>query len=189
MGNFSIENDRDYLGGNPFTSGKVAMTVQPYWYTCCMNDIKTWEMAAMPAYKGKVGGRIDGISFRIWKGTKHPREAFKALAYLVQTGVVKLGFGYEDWEPAIGAMPARTAYQEAWLEGQRVKCPWVKNWDCLLAGLDFPDTPNAEYSAVNYSDDWTRAGEFADLLRSTGGLDLDREIERYLNDLTEIFTK
>ena len=54
----------DYGAGNPFNSNKIAMTIQPIWYFCCMQDLSTWEMAAMPSYNGKVGGLIHDNTFR-----------------------------------------------------------------------------------------------------------------------------
>ncbi len=187
MANASGEGSQDYGGGNPFNTGKVAMTVEPYWYTCCMYDIQTWEMAAMPSWNGKVGGRIDADTFHIWKGTKHPQEAFEVLAYLVKEGVQKLIIGSKEMPAAFSSLPARTENQAAWLEIQQTRFPWVKNWEVVLAGLNYPDIPSAEGYMPNYNEAWMRGSDFGDLLRSTGGLDLDKEIEKYLIDLTVIF--
>ena len=35
---------------------------------------------------GVVHGRVDADTFRVWKGTKHPAEAFTVLSYLITTG-------------------------------------------------------------------------------------------------------
>jgi multiple sugar transport system substrate-binding protein len=187
MGSSAVEGSRDFAEGHPFDSGKVAMTIQPYWLTCCMNDLKTWEMAAMPAYKGVVAGRIDADTFYIWKGTKHPEEAFEVLAFLVREGVQKLIIGSQEMPAAFSSLPARTANQAAWLEIQRAKFPWVNNWDIVLAGLDYPDIPRAEGYVPNFMEAWIRGSDFGERLRGTGGLDLDQEIEEYLSDLTLIF--
>jgi multiple sugar transport system substrate-binding protein len=189
LGSAAVESSQDDGVGNPFNSGKVAMTVEPYWYSCCMNDIKTWEAAAIPAYNGKAGGRIDGDTFRIWKGTKNPQAAFEVVAYLVSVGVQKLIIGSKEMPAAYGALPARTANQHDWLEIQKAKFPWVKNWDTVLAGLDYPDIPSAEGYMPNYNEAWMRGSDFAERLRSTGGLDLDEEIEKYLSDLQTIFNQ
>jgi multiple sugar transport system substrate-binding protein len=187
IANAAVEGSQEYEGGDPFNSNKIAMTVQPIWYTCCMQNVRTWDAAAMPAYNGKVGGRIDADTFLIWKGTKHPAEAFAAMAYLVGEGSRALLLGTEDREAAYGAVPALTESQEIWVEGQKELYPWVKNWDVVLAGLDYPDIPSAEAYMPNYIEAWTRGNTFANLLRTSPNLDLDREISAYLSDLTVIF--
>ena len=189
MANAAVEGSSDYSGGNPFNSNKIAMTDQPFWYTCCMGDVRTWDAAAMPTYNGKVGGRIDADTFRIWKGTKHPQAAFIAMAYLVGEGVQKLIIGSTSMQAAYGALPARTENQEDWLKAKKAQYPWVKNWDVILAGLDYPDIPSAEGYMPNYNEAWTRGNTFANLLRNTEGLNLNGEIQTYLSDLTFIFNK
>lgn len=185
--NAAVEGSQELASGNPFDSGKIAMTVQPIWYTCCMNDVKTWDAAAMPAYNGKVGGRIDADTLRIWKGTKHPASAFTAMAYLVGEGSKALIVGSSIKRPAYGAVPAMTEYQDEWVEGKKSVYPWVKNWDVILAGLNYPDIPSAEGYMPNFDQAWIRGYTFANLLRNTANLDLDGEIATYLNDLTVIF--
>ena len=70
-----------------------------------------------------------------------------------------------------------------------VAYPWVKNLDTVIAGLSYPDAPSAEGYMPNYNEAWTRGNTFANLLRNTAGLDLDKEIATYLADLTVIFGK
>jgi multiple sugar transport system substrate-binding protein len=175
--------------GYPFNGNHVAITDQPFWYTCCMKDVKTWDAAAMPTYHGKVGGRIDADTFHIWKGTKHPQEAFTVLAYLVSEGVQTLIIGSSSLPPPYGAIPARTAYQNAWLVDKKIQFPWVENWEVILEGLNYPDIPSADAYMPNHNDAWARGNKFADLLRSTGGLDLDKEIQAYASDLKVIFNQ
>jgi multiple sugar transport system substrate-binding protein len=190
MGSAAVEGSTDFSSGNPFDSGKVAMTIQPSWYACCMQDVSTWDAAAMPSYTGKIGGRIEESTFRIWKGTRHPVEAFEVLEYLVREGVQKLIIGESGQSPLYDyAVPARIADQKNWLAAQRKHFPWVKNWDVLLAGLNYPDIPSGEASVPNYNDAWFRGITFAALLRGRGGLDLDAEIEKYRTDLETIFNR
>ncbi len=66
-------------------------------------------MAPCPTYNGKVGGRIDADTFRIWKGTKNPQAAFDVMYYLETTGVQKLIIGSADKPAPYGAFPAITA--------------------------------------------------------------------------------
>jgi multiple sugar transport system substrate-binding protein len=189
MANAAVEGSQDYAGGNPFNSNKVAMTDQPFWYTCCIGDVKTWDAGIMPTYQGKVGGRIDADTFRVWKGTKNPAEAFTVLKYLVTDAVSILIVGSKDMPAAYGAIPALTSAQEEWRAQKAVAFPWVKNLDTVIAGLSYPDAPSAEGYMPNYNEAWTRGSTFANLLRNTAGLDLDKEIATYLADLNTIFSK
>ncbi len=189
MANAAVEGSGDYAGGNPFNSNKVAMTVEPFWYTCCIGDVRTWDAAAMPSYNGAVGGRIDADTFRIWKGTKHPEAAFIAMSYLATEGVQKLIIGSSDMPAAYGAIPALTSAQEDWRAQKAVAFPWVKNLNTVIAGLDYPDIPSAEGYMPNYNEAWTRGNTFASLLRNTKGLNLNKEIATYLADLNVIFSK
>jgi multiple sugar transport system substrate-binding protein len=187
--NAAVKGSADWGTGNVFNSGKIAMTDEPAWYTCCMGNVKTWDAGIMPSYNGKVAGRVDADTFRIWKGTKHPEEAFAVLSYLVTTGVQKLIIGSADLPAAYGAVPARTADLQTWIDAKKVTFPWVKNWDTLLAGLSYPDVPSAETYVPNFSEAWNRGNTFTSLLESKGDLDIDKEIQTYISDLTAIFSK
>jgi len=192
--NQAVEGSPDFGSGNPFNSGKVAMTDQPLWYTCCMGDLteakgQGWEAGALPAYNGVVAGRIDADTMRIWKGTKNPVAAFKAMTYLVGAGANKLLIGSTEMPSAYGAFPASTALQAIWLDAKKAQFPWVKNWQVILDGLSYPDVPSAEGYMPNYSEAWNRGGTFASLIRSDGTIDLDKEIATYLTDLDAIFAK
>jgi multiple sugar transport system substrate-binding protein len=187
--NAAVEASADFGSGNPFNSNKIAMTDEPVWYTCCMGNVKTWDAGIMPSYNGKVAGRIDADTFRIWKGTKHPAEAFDVLAYLVTTGVQKLIIGSKDMPAAYGAVPARSADLQTWIDAKKVAFPQVKNWQTILDGLNYPDVPSAEAYMPNYNEAWTRGQTFANLVRSQAGLDMDKEIATFLSDLNAIFAK
>jgi multiple sugar transport system substrate-binding protein len=180
----------DFGNGNVFSSGKVAMIDQPAWYTCCTGaDLKTWDLGAMPSYKGKVAGRIDADTFRIWKGTKVKAEAFKVLTYLVTTGVQKLIIGSKEMPAAYGALPARAADQAPWLAAKKETFPWVKNWDLFPAGLSYPDSPSAEAYMPNYNEAWTATGAAYSKWLNTSGLDINAEADALLKDLQAIFDK
>ncbi len=87
------------------------------------------------------------------------------------------------------AIPTIIPDQKDWLAAQRKTFPWVKNWDAILAGLNHPDIPGGEAYVPNYNGAWFRGITFAGLLRGTGGLDLDVEIEKYRTDLQTIFNR
>ena len=185
----SVAGSGRFGSGNTFNSRKIAMIVQPAWYTCCLSDVKTWDLGAMPSYHGKVSGRVDADTFRIWKGTRHPGPAFQVLTYLVTTGVQKLIIGSNDMPAAYGSMPARVKETGPWVAAKKAQFSWVKNWDVLVDGLNYPDTPSAEAYMPNYSDAWARTGEFYARMANTGGLDLESEANTFLADLQAIFDK
>jgi len=187
--NGQVSGSADFGNGNPFNSGKVGMVDQPLWYTCCMNDVKTWDAGALPTGKTGVAGRIDADTFRVWIGTKHKAEAFKVLTYLVTTGVQKLIIGSADMPAAYGALPARAKDFDAWLVAKKVQFPQVKNWDLIKEGLKYPDSPSAEAYMPNYNEAWARTGTFYSLMLNTGGLDLAKEIDTLKTDLQAIFDK
>jgi multiple sugar transport system substrate-binding protein len=189
MASQPVEASADFGSGNPFNSGKIAMTDEPVWYTCCMGNVKTWDAGTMPSYNGKPAGRVDADTFRIWKGTKNPDAAFAAVAYMVTTGIQRLIIGSADMAPAYGAVPARTSDLQTWLDAKKLQFPWVKNWQTLLDGLNYPDVPSAESYTPNFSEAWNRGNTFSSLIRSQGGLDIDKEIQTYITDLTAIYAK
>jgi multiple sugar transport system substrate-binding protein len=187
--NGQVSGSPDFGNGNVFNSGKVAMIDQPAWYMCCMNDVKTWEAGAMPSYKGKVNGRIDADTFRIWKGTKHKAEAFTVLTYLVTTGVQKLIIGSKEMPAAYGALPARKKDFDAWLAAKKVAFPQVKNWQLLSDGMSYPDSPSAEAWMPNYNEAWTATDAAYSKWINTGGLDIVAEADALLKQLQTIFDK
>lgn len=187
--NSSVAASPDFGNGNPFSSGKVAMIDQPVWYMCCTGDVKTWDAGAMPSYKGKVNGRVDADTFRIWKGTKVADASFTVLTYLVTTGVQKLIIGTADAKPAYGALPARTSDFKSWLDAKKGQFPQVKNWDVISAGLAYPDAPSAETWLPNYNEAWTATGAAYSKWLSTAGLDIVAEADALQKQLQTIFDK
>jgi multiple sugar transport system substrate-binding protein len=187
--NGQVAGSPDFGNGNVFNSGKVAMIDQPLWYTCCLGDVPAWEAGAMPTYKGKVNGRIDADTFRIWKGTKHKAEAFKVLTYLVTDGVAKLIIGTETEKPAYGAMPARKKDFDAWLAAKKAQFPFVKNWQLFSDGLSYPDSPSAEAYMPNYNEAWAATDAAYSKWINTAGLDMDAEAKALQDQLQAIFDK
>ena len=94
--NNTVDFGVNFDNGNVFASGKVAMLDNPSSYLCCLGDLTQaggkFEFGSMPmGLDGKEVGREDKETFRIWRGTKHPAEAFSFLAYLIDTGIQKTG--------------------------------------------------------------------------------------------------
>ncbi len=188
IANGALAGSPEFGGGNVFNSGKVAMANTHFWYTCCLADFKNagyeFQLGVLPANPndGQVHGRVDADTFRIWKGTKHPKEAFEVLAYLVGPAVKKLA-------PIYGALPARPEDQGPFLEAKSADYPFVTSWQPLLDGLAYPDVPSAEGWMPNLNEAWNRVGAFGDLMANDGTIDLAAEIEKLQQDLQVIFQK
>ncbi len=183
-------------GGNAFDGNHVAMIDNPVWYTCCMSHVTTdgsdksqgtWDIGIMPSYNGKVGGRVDADTFRILKTTKHPQEAFDAMYYLETAAVPKLIIGTADKPAPYGALPARTADQDAWLAAKKVAFPQVQNWDTIIAGLNYPDVPSAEAWMPNFIKAFDNTRTFYALML-TSPIDLAKEEAAFLSDMQTIFS-
>jgi len=192
--NGAVSAGADFGSGNVFISGKIAMVDLPSWYLCCVGDLVkaggSFEFGAMPVGRdGAVAGRVDADTFRVWKGTKHPQEAWEALKYLIDVGIQKLVVGTPDRKPAYGALPAQTANQGPWLDSMKAAFPFVENWATLIAGLAYPDNPSSEGYMPNQNEAWARIQTFGDLLLNTEGLDLATEEATLESDLTVIFNK
>lgn len=192
--NGAIEGSADFNSGNSFASGKIAMAELPSWYLCCIGALKDagglYDFGAMPVYgDGNVYGRVDADTFRIWKGSKNPDAAFEVLTYLVDVGIQKLVVGSPDKPPAYGAIPSDTSLRGPWLEAAKANHPSVTNWDLLLEGLNYPDAPSAEGYMPNMNEAWARTVVFGNLLKTSEGVDIDKESETLRSDLEVIFNK
>ena len=185
----TVEQSPAFGSGYTFDSGKIGMTIEPSRYTCCFNDLKTWDFAAMPTFNAQVAGRVDGETLFILKTTQHPNEAFQAMIYLETTGIQKLIAGTASTPPAYDAVPAIASDQQAFLNAQEAQYPWVRNMNTLLAGLQYPDHPSAEVWVPNFQDAWNRNSTFGNLLTTTPGLDLVKEEATLVSDLTTLYNK
>jgi multiple sugar transport system substrate-binding protein len=181
----------EFGNGNLFNSGKAAMAITPIWYTCCLAEFRDagfeFQVAAMPnGADGQPHGRVDADTFRIWKGTEHPEEAFTVLNYL-------LGDGADKLLPIYGAMPAIAAKMDNFFEVKSTDYPFVtqESWDIFKAGLAYPDAPSAEQWQPNWNEAWARQQTFFDLMQNTAPEDFDFEAEyqKMLDDVNAIYNE
>lgn len=186
-----MSNSPEFGNGNLFNMGKAAMAVTPLWYTCCLADFVNagleFQAGVLPSdADGQVHGRVDADTFRIWKGTKHPAEAFEVLSYLITTGGDKL-------LPIYGALPAIPEKQAPFFEAKSEQYPFVtpETWEVFKAGLSYPDAPSAEQWMPNWNEAFARGDTLWDLLQNTppSQLTFDNEWQKYLDDLNVIFNK
>jgi multiple sugar transport system substrate-binding protein len=190
IANGTLASSPNFGGGNPFNSGNVAMAITPLWYACCHEYLGTsfqFQFAALPkGDDGKVHGRVDVDTFRIWKGTKHPKEAFEVLSYLMITGAKKL-------LPVYGDIPAIPAQWDAFFAKKSADYPFVtqESWDVFLQGLAYPDMPSADQDRPNWKEAHERGEQFFVLLQSTppGDLDFDAEWQKMIDDLNVIYSR
>lgn len=178
------EQSADYASGNPFDGGKVAMAITQSWYTCCVAEAgSSWELAVLPMDAGgKVHGRVDADTFRVWKGTKHPDETFQVLTYLLGTAAPALTKTY-------GAMPARKSLLDSWFTAEKAQYPFVKNWDIFTTDLAYVDVPSGEGYMPNWTEAWNRTVTFQTLIQNNANINFDSEYDKMVNDLTTIFNK
>lgn len=179
----------EFLAGNVFNSGKAAMGLTQTWYTCCLGEFRDagheFQLGIQPiGADGEVAGRLDADTFRIWKGTKFPKEAFTVLAYLITTGADKL-------LPVYGAMPAVPEKTEAFFEQKSKDYPFVtqESWDVFIQGLAYPDTPSSEQYQPNSIKANTRFATFLDLMNNTPDLDFEAEYQKLVDDLNSIYNE
>lgn len=171
MANGPLAGAPEFGNGNIFNAGKAAMGLTQTWYTCCLAELRDagfeFQLGIQPMdADGVVNGRIDADTYRIWKGTDHPAEAFDVLAYLITTGGDKL-------LPIYGAMPAIADKTEAFFEVKSNDYPFVTeaSWDVFVQGLAYPDTPSAEQYLPNWNEAFARLQTFGDLLNNTAPAD------------------
>ena len=185
-----LSGSPEFGGGNVFNSGKAAMALTQTWYTCCLGTFakaNEFQIGIQPmSADGKVHGRIDADTFRIWKGTKNPEAAFEVLVYLVTTGGDK-------WLPSQGAMPAIASKTEAFFKAKSEQYPFVsqESWDVFVQGLAYPDSPSAESWAPSPIESSARVGTFKSLMETTppDEFDFDTEYQKLLDDLQVIYDK
>jgi len=165
--------------GNAFASGRVAMAHTHLWYTCCVGEIDTWNLAAMPSHNGVVTTKLHGDTFRILAATKNPEAAFTVLTYL-------LGDAAPELLQVYGGMPARAEQTEAFFATLEETFPQGVNWQVAVDSLAYADSPNHEYNMPNYLKAKDRIGVFQTLMGGTDGLDINAEMATLVADLQVI---
>ena len=167
------------------------MAITPLWYTCCLGEFRDagleFQAGTLPlGDDGEYHGRVDADTFRIWKGTDTPEEAFTVLTYLITNGADKL-------LPVYGAMPAIAEKQEPFFAVKSNDYPFVlpETWEVFKAGLAYPDAPSAEQYQPNHQESWNREQAFFDLLQNTSPeeLDFDAEWAKLIEDVNVIYNR
>jgi len=191
MATGALAGSPEFGAGNVFNSGKAAMGPTQTWYTCCLGDFakagNQFQLGIQPmGSDGKVHGRIDADTFRMWKGSKNPEAAFAVLAYLITTGGDKL-------LPTYGAMPAIASKTDAFFAKKSADYPFVtkESWNVFIQGLAYPDTPSSEQFQPNWNEATARQQTFMDLMNNTAPdkFDFDAEFQKMVDDVNVIYNK
>lgn len=181
----------EFGNGNVFNSARAAMTLAPTWYTCCLSNFATgvneFQLGIIPlSADGAAPRQVDADTFRIWKGTRHPDEAFQVLAYLITTGSNKL-------LPIYGALPAISSKTNVFFQKNRQRYLFVTqtSWDVFKAGVAYPDRPSTEGDMPNFDQATSRLRAFGARLDNTppDQLDFEAEFQKLEDDLTVIFNR
>jgi multiple sugar transport system substrate-binding protein len=187
----ALAGSPEFGASNVFNAGKSAMSITPLWYTCCLGDFAAaggeFQVGNLPlGDDGEHHGRVDADTFRVWKGTANPEEAFTVLTYLLTDGADKL-------LPIYGAMPSIEDKIEPFFAAKSADFPFVTetSWEVFKASLAYADSPSAEQPQPNWNEAFARQQTFFDLLMNTAPEDLDFEGEwqALIDDLNVIYNK
>jgi len=163
-------------GGGAFSSGNVAMTIDPLWYTCCLADSIgnfEWDLAVVPmGFDGEYHVATDADTFRLTKGSANPEAAFTVLSYMLDEAVPTLA-------PVYGAFPARAEYQQPFLDSKAAQFPFVQNWSIAAESLAYNNPGNMHHESFtpNWQQGDDRINAFGSLLFGETGADIDVQAE------------
>jgi multiple sugar transport system substrate-binding protein len=177
--NGSYVNSDLLAQGNPFGSGKLAMTAIKSWYTCCFQDATNWDVAAIPSYEGNITSELHADTFGILKGVENPEAAFEVLGLMV-------GEFAPDLLAVYGGLPARASQQEQALATLTESFPGV-DFNVFVEAMNYPDDPSHESAMPNFLKASDTYATFASLYENTPGLDLDAELDSMIAELQAVF--
>jgi multiple sugar transport system substrate-binding protein len=170
-------NPSDY----PFFTGNVSMSQNYLWSSYGVGDAgDDWDIAAMPSYSGKITAAFNADTFRIFKGSKHPQEAFEVLQYLLDDAREELLGTY-------GAVPARPSEQQAFFDTLAGNFPQKVDWQVALDGIAYADVPNFESPMPAYNEAMDVLNRYGTDWQAKRGLDLDSEIAKLQHELQGVF--
>ena len=182
---YAIQQSEAWGASNPFNSGKIAMGETFLWYTCCMESAgSNWDIAVVPSHNGKTTANLNADTFRIFKASKHPDEAFEFLTFLIgeSEAAKELVLQY-------GAFPARKSLQPSFFDSLNEQFTQKPDWQVALDGVAYADNPSFEAFFPNYNESLNRSRTLYNLIQTTSGLDVEAEIAKFQADLQDIYDK
>ncbi|HEX9991067.1 MAG TPA: sugar ABC transporter substrate-binding protein [Chloroflexia bacterium] len=171
----------DLLGkGNPFSSGNTAMAHSHSWFTCCFDIQKlNWDIAVMPTINGKVTAKLHGDTFAILKASKNQQVAFNVVSKMVVD---------KELYQIYGGMPAKPEDRAEFFTAFDARvAPNKVDWAVAEEMVKHPDLPNHESWLPNLIKANDLFGKFRTLMDQTPGLDMDKEIDKFESQLTDVF--
>jgi multiple sugar transport system substrate-binding protein len=186
----ALRDAAEFGNENPFQAGRAATMLSHLWYTCCASPVDdagvpidpNWDIAAVPSYNGTTTSNFNADTFRIWGETEHPEEAFEVLTYLI-------GEASQDLLGIYGGMPARIADQDPFFAALEEK--WVQgvNWQTAIDGVEFADNPSFEAWVPNYQESFASLVSFLSVIRTDPDLDIEAEIDGFVEELQAIYDR
>jgi multiple sugar transport system substrate-binding protein len=178
-----FQTDQFNGDGAAFFSGHVAMSVNFLWSTYGVAGAgKDWNLAAVPSHDGKTTSPTSADTFRILAGSKHPKEAFEFLSYLVGPASAELLTAYS-------AMPARTADQDAFFEKLGAQFADTVDWQVAKDSVQFADNPHSESHTPKYNQTLTILGTYRSRWMTKGGLDMDTELKKLRDEIQDVWNR
>ncbi len=177
--------ESEILGGdNWFNSGNLAMDHINLWYTCCIEDLAaTWNTGIVPmAPDGSTTAKLHADTFSILRFSDHPEEAFIAMSYLIDDAAETLSVAY-------GGMPAKISLQDGFFERLDEENGFEGiNWQVAIDSLSYVDNPSHDDGAMpNQVEAIDKITAFQALLDSDPNLDIQAEIDKFLEELQTVF--
>ena len=184
----ALRDAPEFGNENPFNARKAAMAISHLWYTCCTSPVDDagdpidpqWDIAAVPSHNGTYTSNFNADTFRIWGDTEHPEEAFEVLTYLINDKSQELLGIY-------GGMPAVIADQDPFFANLEERWTQGVDWQVARDGVAYADNPSFEGWTPNYQAAFASVVAFASVLRTTDGLDIEAEIEGFIEELQVIY--
>ncbi len=175
------QTDSDLLAGNVFNSGNVAMVSTHLWYTCCIADVgDAWDIGALPTHDGTLVSKLHGDTFRIHKDSENQQAAFTVLEYFFDDAALDLLDVY-------GGMPARPDIRDSYFAALDEQFTQGVNWDVIIAGLEYADSPNHQASMPSFLEADARVKELETPLLDDPDLDIDAAVADLEADLTALW--
>ncbi len=180
MPSYDYYNGDASAQGNPFSTGRVAMTWTHLWYTCCFNLSKTqWDIAVVPSINDQTTAKLQGDTFVIPRASKNQKTAFKVLSKMVLD---------RDLLQIYGGMPAEPKEQAEFFAAlSQRSAPNNIDWAVASQMLLYPDLPNHEAWVPNLGKANELFTAFRNKMDQVPGLDIDSEIGRLESDLDGAF--
>jgi multiple sugar transport system substrate-binding protein len=174
--------------GTSIASGRIAMAATNTWTinsfgTLGKSNIKAWDMAVMPSWKGQTSGPLDMDTFVIPTGSRHPDEALQTILALMADPGLRQGYG---------GMPAAEADRAHWFADydKTLAAIYPNNhptWSVLEEMAAYTAIPSHEADMPNATQAIKDYGDFFTALQSRPGLDVDAELAKLKDRLQADF--